>query len=580
VNGILDAVAAPCALPEPELPERGPPALPLPRRAHRTARSAAIVFVLVFSAQFAFGVWMASRGFRWGDAFYRSASALFVLHSGDPKLANIGFVWMPLPTLLNLPWAALYPVWPAVVSSGAASAGTGALCGGASAALLVVTAARLGLPGWLGWIYAAAVSLNPMIFLYAGSGMSEGVTAPFLIGAVCFLTLFWHSGVRVWIAAAGISLGLGFAAAYEAIPYGVALAAVLVAGVAWSREARPSAPLGRLRACEGLCLLLVTPAAFVAVLFIGANAMIMGDPLFFVRGAYGYASYKSAAFTGDSPDVAHDVVAVLGLVLARVWPFFIPLAGVVLVRVLDGRLWRIESLSVVVLGVSVTIGLVAPMAYVGSRMEFLRYYLYPLFAAAGWGLYEIARSHRPWRAIGVVLGGWIVASPVCMWAMLDPTLGAQERPGLMSVAAGLSAQDLGYVDPVVTRAALARYVDANVLARHKRLLLDSFQGAAIATQIPNARAGLLIMTFDRRFHQALADPDRHQISYVLVPDPSVWPQDAVTHARPRIWSGREPGFALVKRFDPGPRNRLPEAWRLFAVRPGFRVLPSAAGGAG
>jgi hypothetical protein len=406
------------------------------------------------------------------------------------------------------------------------------------------------------------------------------VSAPFLVGAVCFVTLFWHSGLRVWIAAAGVSLGLGFAAAYEAIPFGVALTAALVAGVAWSREARPSAPLGRLRAIEGLGLLLVVPAAFVAVLFIGANAVIMGDPLFFVRGAYGYASYKSAAFTSDSPGAAGDVVAVLGLVLARVWPFLIPLAGVVLVRVLDGRLLRIESLSVVVLGLSVTLGLVAPMAYLGSRMDFLRYYIYPLFVAAGWGLYEIANSRVRWRAIAAVLGGWIVASPACMWAMSDRTLGTQESPELITLAVGGNARDRGYGDPVVTRSALARYLEAGVLRRDKRLLLDSFQGAAIATQIPDAEAGLLIMTFDRRFREGLADPDRHQISYVLVPDPAAWPQDAITRARPRMWNGREPGFVLVKRFDPAPSNGLPEAWRLFAVRPGFKVLPIAAGGTG
>jgi hypothetical protein len=454
------------------------------------------------------------------------------------------------------------------------------VCGGATAAVLVVTASRLGLPRWIGWTFAAAVSLNPMIFVYAGSGMAEGVTAPFLVGAVCFVTLFWHTGQRAWIAGAGIAIGLAFAAAYEAIPFGAALAVVLAAGVAWSREARVPAPLGRLRAIEGLGLLLVMPAVFVALLFVGANAVIMGDPLFFVRGAYGYASYKSAAFTSGSPGVAHDAVAVLGLVTARVWPFLIPLAAVLLVRALDGRLRRLESLSAAALGLSVTFGLIAPMAYLGSRMDFLRYYIYALYAAAGWGLYEVARSARPLRAFGVLLAGWALASPVCMWAMTDPTLGTQERAGLNTLVRGQTARDAGYGDPVVTRAALARYVDAHVLARGKRLLLDSFQGAAIATQVPDAHVGRLIMTFDRRFKQSLANPDRHQVLYVLVPDPRAWPQDAITRARPRLWSGHEPGFVLAKRFVPGPRNGLPEAWRLFAVRPGFRVLPSAAGGSG
>src|SRR6201989_196505 len=122
------------------------------------------LFTIVCAAQAAFGIWMSARGFRWGDAFYRSTSALFVLHSSDPKLADIGFVWMPLPTLLNLPWVLLYPIWQNIVLSGVASALSSAVCGGATAVVLVLTARRLGLPRWLGWTFAVLVSTNPMVF--------------------------------------------------------------------------------------------------------------------------------------------------------------------------------------------------------------------------------------------------------------------------------------------------------------------------------------------------------------------------------------------------------------------------------
>ena len=88
-------------------------ALAAPRR---RVNGTVALFTIVCAAQAAFGIWMSARGFRWGDAFYRSTSALFVLHSSDPKLADIGFVWMPLPTLLNLPWVALYPVWQNIVT--------------------------------------------------------------------------------------------------------------------------------------------------------------------------------------------------------------------------------------------------------------------------------------------------------------------------------------------------------------------------------------------------------------------------------------------------------------------------------
>src|SRR3954454_3160669 len=265
-------------------------------------------FTLVFAAQASFGIWMDARGFVWGGAFFRSASALFVLHSADPKLADVGFVWMPLPSLLNLPSVALYPLWSDVAASGVAGSLTSALCGGASAAVLLMTASRLGLSKGVGWLYALVVSTNPMLFLYGGTGMSEGVVAPFLTGAVCFLALFWHSGQRWWIAAAGVALALGFASSYQTIPSGAALFAALVGGILWPSEARPSAPLGRARAIQGLGIVLLVPSVFVGALWVGANAVIMKDPLYFARGDYGYSSYASGPYLAGAPDVTGDAV--------------------------------------------------------------------------------------------------------------------------------------------------------------------------------------------------------------------------------------------------------------------------------
>ena len=259
----------------------------------RGVSGVAVIFMLVFAAEFAFGAWMAARGFRWNDAMSRSASALFVLHSGDPKLANIGFVWPPLPTLFGVSWSAFYPIWPGIVASGVAATLTTAVCSGTTAAILLLTARRLGLSDRIGWIFALLVALHPMLFLYGSNGMPEGVAAPFLIGAVCCLTLFWHSGERLWIAAPGAALALGVASAYPAVPYGAAVFVALVGGVIWSSEARVWAPQGRARAIEGLSLLLLVPPIFIGLLWIGANAVIMGDPLVFVYGSYGYGRFQA-----------------------------------------------------------------------------------------------------------------------------------------------------------------------------------------------------------------------------------------------------------------------------------------------
>ena len=379
-----------------------------------------------------------------------------------------------------------------------------------------------------------------MVFLYAGTGMGEGVGAPFLIGAVCFLTLFWHSGERWWIAGAGVALALAFASLYEAVPFGAALFAAMAAGILWSSERRPSEPQGRGRAIEGLGLVLLTPSIFVAILWIGANAVIMGDPLFFVNGAYGYSSYQADAFTSGGATAEGPFAAVAGLLAPRLWPFLIPLAFVLLARAVDGRLRRIESVSLLAIGLSVSVLLIVPMALLGSRMDFLRYGIYPLFTAAGWGLYEIAMSRRRGLAIALVLTGWVLAIPACLLAMANPRLGVQEYPELKALVQGRDALEMGYGDPVVTRAKLAAYLDTRVVGRDHRLLLDAFQGAALAAQVGPTHAKKLLMSFDRRFEAALADPVRHKVDYMVLPDPATWPQDAVNRARPRLWAGPSP----------------------------------------
>ena len=170
----------------------------------------------------------------------------------------------------------------------------------------------------------------------------------------------------------------------------------------------------------------------------------MGDPLDFMYGSYGYGTFqRSADPAGAVVYVTGDVVGALALVGERVFPFLIPLAFVLLVRLVDGRLWRINTLSVLLLGLSVPLGMVVPLAIVGSPMGFLRYLVYPLFVAAGWGLYEIAISRRRRTAVALILAGWLVAFPAGLWIMSDPRLGPEEHLELEAVADGAQGDGLG-----------------------------------------------------------------------------------------------------------------------------------------
>ena len=104
---------------------------------------------------------MNSRDYLWGDAQSRAASGLIALYAAHPHLAAIGFVWMPLPTLLELVPIALYPAWHEVVSSGFAASLITVLCGTLTAGIVFTTAQKLDLPTLAGG------SLYPPGFLYA-----------------------------------------------------------------------------------------------------------------------------------------------------------------------------------------------------------------------------------------------------------------------------------------------------------------------------------------------------------------------------------------------------------------------------
>jgi hypothetical protein len=376
---------------------------------------------------------------------------------------------------------------------------------------------------------------------------------------VCCLTLFWHSGERLWIAAAATALALGVATVYQGVVYGAAVYAALVAGILWSSEARVWTPRGRGRAIEALGLLLLVPPAFVGFLWIGANAVIMGDPLDFMYGDYGYGSFQSSADSeGPVLYVTGDFVGALALVGERVYPFLIPLAFVLLVRLVDGRLWRINTLSVTLLALSVPLGMVVPMAVMGSPMGFLRLLVYPLFVAAGWGLYEIAMSRRRRTAVALILAGWLAAVPAGLWSMTDPSLGLEERGELKALAEGVDG-----IDSVDTAAPVARYLEDHILPEGRNVVFDSVaQGSMVAVQLRPAHVQQAIVTSDRRFKDAIAHPGSHDVGYFLMPDPAGTPTAAIGRAYPRLWDGRQPGFRLVKTLA----TRL-EKWRIYAVQP-------------
>lgn len=116
-----------------------------------------------------------------GDAVSRTAQAAYVVIGRDPHLAAIGFIWNPLPSLVQIPLVALlYPFGQVLLAGPIQSA----LCMAAAAALLwqFMGDYRIGLAARVAFVILFAA--NPMIVLYAANGMSEAMFILFLVGMV------------------------------------------------------------------------------------------------------------------------------------------------------------------------------------------------------------------------------------------------------------------------------------------------------------------------------------------------------------------------------------------------------------
>lgn len=208
-----------------------------------------------------------------GDASSRVANAFYVLYSREPSLANIGFVWNPLPSFIEMILLVFYPLFPALASEGLAAVIVSSLFAALTVALLVKAGKQFGLNKWLSIIFALLYAFNPYIFYYGANGLTEVIFIYFINIAVIQMLLWMHKdGARPLVIAA-IAIAFAFWTRYETVFFGAALA---VAVLIWIMQTKKELMKERLQQVEGTWILLLTPVAFSGLLWIFFNYTIMG----------------------------------------------------------------------------------------------------------------------------------------------------------------------------------------------------------------------------------------------------------------------------------------------------------------
>ncbi|HRY21781.1 MAG TPA: hypothetical protein P5198_09730, partial [Flexilinea sp.] len=221
----------------------------------------------------------------YNDTVSRTALGYMVIYGRYPKLANVGFVWTPLLSLLQLP---LFPLLRLFRHPDLAGPIITAISGAATIPVLNSIGKDLNVNKRIRWITILLFGLNPTVVLYTAVGMSE--TFFFLPFALCILYLErWLTGKRHYtaLAVSGSALAVAFWSRYEAIPILFAVCIVILLYIL--EHPLPSVSVYRLS--EAGIITFALPVIYSVFLWIFFNWTIMGDPLYWVTGEYSNTAY-------------------------------------------------------------------------------------------------------------------------------------------------------------------------------------------------------------------------------------------------------------------------------------------------
>lgn len=550
---------------------RGTESEPLPSPAAVTPQSSrgGLLFVALGVLYFTVGYVLIVRyNIFEGDSISRVANAGYVLMSRDPHLSAMGFVWNPLPSMVEIPILLADRWWPDLRTHAMAGAIQSSLFM-AGAALMVRQIARdRGLAA--GWrrLAVASFALQPMIIFYGGSGMSEAAETFCVLWCVRHL-MQWSETRRIGdLAWAGIALGIGYLTRYEVVPAALG-AAVFVAML----EARRADTGFRTRIASVMAhVTIVMFPITLAVIAWALSGWVINHELFAtVSSQYGNADQVAAGIRRG--DVVRDSPTVWVLISARMLGMqpFVGLATAVSLT------YAIIARKPVVL---------VPLAVVG-----------PVLAFAAWGQYSA--STFAWFRFYLLAIPLVVSITLACWSPTDsPRHSWSTKTPVSRIAAVLICLSILVGFPVTVRAELNPLIDTSPrqlafnsllypdrvspegwyrqLLFHERWIanyLDRMRlpdGSVVmdtaytfGVWVSSERPKQFVVDSDYDFKAALNRPWTLGIKYLLVTNPAFTDADAINLRYPSIWNDGAGFSQLVLSVTDGASDN--DRYRLYRV---------------
>lgn len=508
------------------------------------------VFTLECAAGYYFNIYV---GYYHSDGISRVANAFYVLYSRNPHLGAIGFVWNPLPSMVDLVFLLLYPWVPAMASKGIAGLLMSALFASLTVSVLTRAFIERGLSRWWAVIFPLLFALNPMIFLAGFNGLSD---APFIYFTILSILSFlnWIDTQELGdLAVASFAIATAFWCRYEAVPFGFSIiVASVIATMLISKTTKPDNE-GRLHynwsRAEGTLAVIVTPLFYSVILWILLNAIIMHDPLNFLNGEY----TNTAQIQGHLSDpvyaaMLHNPLKAVIFAFKKVLVFSVPFLSILILRLLNRRIFKWETLILIGMIVSIPM-LQIIMLMKGTSLGWLRYFLYVLPVSFAWLPYELSKVKIKWQII-IPLIAMLLNFGMLSYAITQPLIAPDENTFLQN---SFGYHNQTYYDQKQD-IEIAEYLDENYPSSN--ILVDSFSAYLIILESKFPKR--FYITSDFEFKDAISNPKAYKVEYILVPKPgSASVISAINDAYPNLYDHGSDWTELVKEF--GTR------WRLYKV---------------
>jgi hypothetical protein len=536
------------------------------------------VFVVCLLLYLAAGTFLVFKGnVILGDALARVENVDRVLYARDPHLAAIGFNFPPLPQLAYLPFLPLASLWAPLVTYGFIGNIFSALFMAAAVYQLHGFLTDCGVQRGPRLALAATFALHPLVAFSGADGMTEAPSVLFLLLAVRnFVSwLRWGSvSSQVYV---GLALSLAFLTRYEAAFAGMGAMALTAVVTAHRHKGA-----GRISAGLADAAVLGAPLVFTVACWLAANWMITGSPLAEVTNSYGTAQLH---IPGTQPPTARlwiqgligiltlepflPVIAVIAVVVATlkrdltflaIAAIYVPVLGFMYVgwstqTILGSLRYLVASvpLATLICGAALRSPDQTLLRVVGVGSAVRRERLGQLRATA-----RGATSALPAVALTLLLAAAMPVGAAGMWAQQGS--GASALALILPLPLAHSAAEVA-AHRWLNERDVARYMDSLSLPEGS-VLMDDFEGFGIFISSDNKRQ--FVITSDRDFQAALADPASADVQYILVPQPKdIAVLEAVNRTYPGFYFTGGGIADLEKEF---PQSSDGPVWRLYRVK--------------